>query len=353
MNLEDVRKQIDRIDFEVLSLLNRRMELALTSRKFKNEVLDEDREKAVLEAAAAYAHGQVTSDFSRSLLSIVMTESRRLQEAARPLLGFQGEHGANSEAAALQFQSEMASIPMESFTEVFNGVEEGVLDYGIVPVENSLGGMVSRVNELMATRNIHVVGEVLFPVHHFLLALPETDYRDIRVVISHPQALAQCRDFLSRHKLEGRPFYDTAGAAEMLFRERPGGTAVIAGESCARLYHLEVIKEYVEDHSDNITRFLVISGNPGTNPGDKCSIVFSTAHKSGALFEILEAFAGGGLNLTRIESVPMGGRPGNYVFFLDFLGNDRDEEVQHVLGTARKKTSEFRFLGCYKRAAVI
>ncbi|NOY22858.1 MAG: prephenate dehydratase [Acidobacteria bacterium] len=353
MNLEGVRKQIDRIDLEVLALLNRRMELALTSRKFKNEVLDEEREKAVLQAAAAYANGQITPEFSRSLLSIVMAESRKLQEAGRPLLGFQGEHGANSEAAALRFQSGMASIPMESFAEVFDGVEAGVLDYGIVPVENSLGGMVSQVNKLMATRNVHVVGEVLLPVHHFLLALPETDYRDIRVVVSHPQALAQCRGFLTRHKLEGRPFYDTAGAAEMLFRERPGGTAVIAGESCAKLYHLEVIKEKVEDHPDNVTRFLVLSGNAAAKPGDKCSIVFSTAHKAGALFGILEAFAKEGINLTRIESVPMGSRPGNYVFFLDFLGNDRDNAVQKVLKDVREKTSRFRFLGCYKRGAVL
>ncbi len=353
MDLEGVRKQIDRIDFEVLALLNRRMELALTSRKFKNEVLDEEREKVVLQTAATYAHGQVTVEFSQLLLSIVMTESRKLQEADRPLLGFQGEHGANSETAAREFRSEMASIPMESFAEVFDGVEAGVLDYGIVPVENSLGGMVSQVNELMATRSVHVVGEVLLPIHHFLLALPETDYRDIRVVVSHPQALAQCREFLTRHKLEGRPFYDTAGAAEMLFRERPGGTAVIAGESCAKLYHLSVIKEKVEDHSDNVTRFLVLSGKPAVEPGDKCSIVFSTSHKAGALFGIMEAFASGGLNLTRIESVPMGARPGNYVFFLDFLGNDRDEQVQQVLAKAREKTSRFRFLGCYKRGSLL
>ncbi len=350
MDLEGVRKQIDRIDFEVLALLNRRMELALTSRKFKNEVLDEERERVVLQAAAAYAHGQVTPEFSQSLLSMVMTESRKLQEADLPLLGFQGEHGANSEVAATEFRPGMAPIPMESFADVFDGVEAGYLDFGIVPVENSLGGMVSQVNELMATRSVHVVGEVLLPVHHFLLALPETDYRDIRVVVSHPQALAQCREFLTRHKLEGRPFYDTAGAAKMLFRERPGGTAVIAGESCAKLYHLEVIKEKVEDHLDNVTRFLVLSGKPLAEAGNKCSIVFSTAHKAGALFGILEAFAGGALNLTRIESVPMGGRPGNYVFFLDFLGSDQDVQVQQVLAEVRGKASKFRFLGCYKRS---
>ncbi len=349
MDLESVRKEIDRIDFGILALLNRRMELALTSRKFKNEILDREREKAVLDAVETYAHGQITSEFSRELLSFIMKESRRLQEADRPLLGFQGEHGANSETAALGFRPDVAAIPMESFADVFDGVEAGYLDFGIVPVENSLGGMVSRVNELMATRNVHIVGEVLFPVHHFLLSLPETDYRDIRIVVSHPQALAQCRNFLARHQFIGRPFYDTAGAAKMLFRERPGGTAVLADASCAKLYHLMVVKENVEDDSHNVTRFLVISGEPAGEPGDKCSIVFSTPHKAGALFEILENFADGGLNLTRIESVPMGGHPGNYVFFLDFLGNERDETVRRVLARVRERTSRFRFLGCYRR----
>ncbi|NOZ12600.1 MAG: bifunctional chorismate mutase/prephenate dehydratase [Acidobacteria bacterium] len=349
MDLEEVRRQIDRIDFEVLSQLNRRMELALTSRKFKNKVLDKEREHDVLQKATAYAHGQVSPEFSRKLLSLIMEESRRLQETNRPLLGFQGEHGANSETAALRFTENAAIIPMESFADIFDGVEAGYLDFGIVPVENSLGGMVSRVNELMATRNVYVVGEELLPVHHFLLALPETDYRDIRVVVSHPQALAQCREFLTRHKLEGRPYYDTAGAAEMLFRDRPGGTAVIAGESCAKLYHLSVIKEHIEDHSDNITRFLVISGKASKAAGNKCSVVFSTPHKAGALFEILETFAREGLNLTRIESVHMGGHPGNYVFFLDFLGSDRDESVRQVLEKVKAKTGNFRFLGCYKR----
>ncbi len=349
MDLEEVRRKIDRIDFEVLSLLNRRMELALTSRKFKNEILDKERENTVLQAVADYAHRQIAPDFSRRLFSLIMSESRKLQEAKLPLMGFQGEHGANSETAALAFASDTAVIPEASFTDIFDGVEAGYLDFGIVPVENSLGGMISRVNELMASRKIYVVGEKLLPVHHFLLALPETDYRDIRVVISHPQALAQCKEFLTRHKLEGRPYYDTAGAAEMLFRDRPGGTAVIAGESCAKLYHLSVIKEHIEDHSDNVTRFLVISRKASKTPGDKCSIVFSTPHKAGALFNVLETFAENGLNLTRIESVPLGGRPGNYVFFLDFLGNDRDEAVQWVLEKVKAKTGNFRFLGCYKR----
>lgn len=348
MDLKKVRKEIDQIDFEILKLLNRRMEMALTSRKFKQEVADLEREKEVLSSVEQFAHGLIRPLFGRELFQRVVKESRQLQVDSPPLMGFQGEHGANGEVAAMEFLPKGAYIPFTEFSEVFDGVSRGYLDYGMVPVENSLGGVVPQVNELMVKSRFHVVGEVLLPVHHCLLALSEADYRDIKVVLSHPQALAQCRDFLKRHKLEARPFYDTAGAARMLFQERPEGTAVIAGGLCQRLYHLEIIKENIEDHPDNVTRFLVIAKDPAAEAGDKCSIAFSTEHRAGALFDVLRAFADHDLNLTRVESVPMGSVPGNYVFFLDFEGSDRDEAVQHALDEVRPNTTMFRLLGCYR-----
>ncbi|NOZ01839.1 MAG: bifunctional chorismate mutase/prephenate dehydratase [Deltaproteobacteria bacterium] len=351
MDLKKVRKQIDQIDFEILKLLNRRMEMALTSSKFKDEVADPAREKEVLASVEGFAHGLVRPEFGRELFQRVIGESRRLQKEGLALVGFQGEHGANGEMAAMMFLPNGAYIPCPEFSDVFDGVAAGYLDYGLVPVENSLGGVVSRVNELMVDSPFHVVGEVMLPVHHCLLALKDTDYRDIKVVRSHPQALAQCRGFLKRHKLEARPFYDTAGAARMLFQNRPEGNAVIAGELCARLYHLEIIKENIEDHTDNVTRFQVIAREPCREAGDKCSIVFSTEHRAGALFDVMKAFADHELNLTRVESVPLGGTPGNYVFFLDFEGSDQDEVVQQALDEVRPNTTMFRFLGCYNSVA--
>ena len=345
-NLDDVRRQIDRLDFDLLRILNERMELALTSRKFKTATTDPKREEDVLKRAAELAPRLVSGPFIDNLFHAIMNESKRLQETEIPLVGFQGEHGANGEMAVALVKPDSAPIPCDGFVDVFDGVEGGYLDYGVVPVENSLGGMVAQVNELMARRDFFVVGEVLLPIRHSLLVLPGTHHRDVRVVLSHPQALAQCREFLERHGMEGRPVYDTAGAARILSTQHPEGTGVIANELCARLYHLDIMKAGIEDHADNVTRFLVIAREP-VDSGNKCSIVFSTAHKSGALYDILQLFADKNINLTRIESVPLGGRPGNYVFFLDLMGSITDPSVSDVLKTVERQVSRYRFLGCY------
>ncbi len=347
MDLNDVRKYIDRLDFEIVKLLNRRMELAVTSRKFKKVIDDPAREGHVLKSVESFSGGLIRPEFSRKLFESVIGESRQLQRESFILTGFQGEHGANSESAALSYLPKCATIPCASFSDIFEGVEKGYLDFGVVPVENSLGGMVSSVNELMAGRKFYIHGEILLPVHHALLSLPETHYRDIRVVYSHPQALAQCAGFLKKHKMEGKPFYDTAGAAKMLFAERPEASAVIAGKLCSDLYHLEILKEHIEDHPDNVTRFLIISREESRKEGDKCSIVFSTKHTAGSLFRVLELFADNEVNLTRIESVPMGGRPGNYVFFLDFLGSVKEKKIGKLLINVKSRSSMYRFLGCY------
>ena len=202
--------------------------------------------------------------------------------------------------------------------------------------------------DLLSASSLTVSAEIFEKINHFLLSKSDK-LSGVKVVASHPQALAQCRDFLKQHQLEAKPYYDTAGAARMLFQDRPEATAVIAGELCRRLYHLEAIKECIEDHPDNVTRFLLIAREPTKMTGNKCSIAFSTVHRAGALFGILKAFAKKGLNLTRIESVPMGSRPGNYVFFLDFLGNEADEDVKAVLEQIESDTTMFHFLGCYKQ----
>jgi prephenate dehydratase/chorismate mutase/prephenate dehydratase len=227
-------------------------------------------------------------------------------------------------------------------------VATGQLDFGIVPVENSLEGAVTQVNDLLTETGLHIVGEISISIHHCLLALPETEYRDLKVVYSHPQALAQCREFISRHRLEPRPFYDTAGAAKMLSDDRPEAAAVIANRLCAELYGLEIIKENIEDHPSNSTRFIVLSQNRSDQAGDKCSIIFSVKHEAGALYAILKQFSDAGINLTRIESRPARNIPGNYVFFSDFEGSDQDERVVQALDAVREKSMSFKFLGCYK-----
>ncbi|HSB46757.1 MAG TPA: prephenate dehydratase [Candidatus Bilamarchaeum sp.] len=350
MELEELRRKIDGIDSDILKLLNKRMEFALRTRKMKSGVEDPAREKLVLDSARKHSRGLVRPEFSERIFSDIIAESRALQEKGPRLIGFQGEHGAYSEVAVRSYDKSAVPIPCPEFIDVFEGVGKGQLDCGIVPVENSLEGAVTQVNDLLVDTDLRIAGEVRVPVHHCLLALPETDYRDIKVVYSHPQALAQCRGFVSRNKLEPRPYYDTAGAAMMLSAERPKAAAAIASRLCADIYDLEVLKENIEDHESNTTRFVVLTREKAAGNGNKCSIIFSTAHRAGALYNALKVFSDAGINLTRIESRPIRKDPGKFAFLLDFQGSDTDPKVKAALEEMKKETAMFKFLGCYMEA---
>ena len=347
MKLEDIRKKIDKIDRELLVLLQERMGMALRSKKFKTVVADPHREEAVLTRAERLNLDLVERSFTRQLLKTIIEESKRLQEEDRKLVAFQGEHGAYGEVASRLLVPGGAFIPCLEFADVFRGVEEGYLDLGVVPVENSLEGAVTQVNDLLTTTNLKVVGEARIPVRHCLLATEATDYREIRLVYSHPQALAQCRNFLIRNKLEARPYYDTAGAAKMLARENPRAAAAIASTLCAELYDLEIIKEGIEDGPANTTRFLLLAREPFEGQGEKTSIIFATPHEAGRLYAVLRLFAENEINLTRIASMPLRSDPSNYCFFLDFEGSGKDEKIADVLGKMEKLTISLKVLGSY------
>jgi prephenate dehydratase/chorismate mutase len=345
MKLEQIRRQIDKIDRELLVLLQERMGLALRTTKFTNT--DEDVEEGLFGNVGQMNLNLVQRSFTKRLLNTIIEESKRLQQENRRLVAFQGEHGAYSEVAARRLVPGGAYIPCLEFPDVFRGVEEGQFDLGVVPVENSLEGAVTQVNDLLTTTSLKVTGEAKVQISHCLLATHETDYREIRLVYSHPQALAQCRGFLMRNKLEARPFYDTAGAAKMLARENPKAAAAIASELSAELYNLEIIKEKIEDSPSNSTRFLLLSREPYTNGGDKTSIIFATAHEAGRLYAVLRLFAEANINLTRISSMPLRSDPRNYCFFLDFEGSQKEEKAAAVLKKMESLTISMKNLGSY------
>ncbi len=350
MELHELRAEIDRLDFELLKLLKTRMEHALKLKKLKTDITDSSREEVVITRVKNHVNalGLLSPEFTETIFRQIIEESKTLQTQGGLLIGFQGEHGAYSEVAARSYNPHLIYIPCLEFADVFDSVSADNVDLGIVPVENSLGGAITQVNELLLETDLTISAEIKIPVNHCLLALPETDYREIRMVYSHTQALTQCRNFLHRNNLEPWPYYDTAGAAKMLNAKRPKATAAIASKLCAELYNLEIIKEGIEDHPENKTRFLILSKNCPEEPGTKCSILFSTAHRAGALFEILQLFAEAGINLTRIESMPNREDPGNYCFFLDFEGNEQDDNVQEVLEHVVKNSMIYKFLGCYR-----
>ncbi len=347
MTLEELRGNIDRIDSSILKLLAERMEKAVLLRRLKTGILDDKRETEVLSRVTKHSLGLLKPEFSTELYADIMKEARRLQALDLKTVGFQGVHGANSEMAALEWNPEWVTIPCTDFAEVFDLVSLGLLDYGVLPVENTSGGYIGPVNTLLIHTDLHVVGAIDMPISHCLMAVPGTDHRDIRAAYSHPQALMQCRDFLVRNHLEARVHEDTAGAARMIAEERPAAAAAIASRLAAELYGLEIIKEDIQDVDDNRTRFLVLSKQaPETGAsGTKCSVVFTPEHKAGSLFKVLETFAGEGINLTRIESIPA--KPGEFSVFIDFAGSDREERVSRAMDTIRSFNSSIRMLGCY------
>jgi prephenate dehydratase/chorismate mutase len=347
MKLNEISKKIDKIDRELLVLLQERMGLSLRSTKFQEATGDSAREADMLERMERMNLDLVKRSFSRQLLKTIVEESKRLQDEDRQLVAFQGEHGAYGDVASRLLVPAGAYIPCLEFIDVFRGVEDGYLDLGVVPVENSLEGAVTQVNDLLTTTDLHVVGEVKVDVNHCLLATEATDYREIRVVYSHPQALAQCRDFLMRNNLEPRPYYDTAGAAKMLARENPKAAAAIASSLCAELYNLDIIKEGIEDGPSNSTRFLLLARDPYAGQGSKTSIIFAVAHEAGQLYEVLKLFADAEINLTRISSMPLRSDPSNYSFFLDFEGSEKDAKVMQVMATVEKMSIALKKLGSY------
>lgn len=352
MKLTELREKIDVLDGKILRLLRERMELGLMTKRLKPGVEDRKREDAVLARIAKMSTGVIRAAFIEGIYREILGESKTLQRKGYELIAFQGEHGAYSEVASGEWNPELVPVPCAKFADVFEGVESGLYDYGIVPVENTLGGVVGQVNELLIGTPLHVVGAVELPIHHCLLALPDMEYREIRTAFSHPQALAQCRRFLMRNGIKPVTHFDTAGAARMVSEKSIQGAAAIASRLSGTLYNLEIIKEGIEDLDRNLTRFLVLSREENRGHGDKCSIVFFTEHKAGSLFRVLDVFAGLGINLTRIESIPAV-EPGTYAFFLDFMGSQEEKRVRDAMEKMKRITRSFRLLGCFRERKIL
>lgn len=350
MDLKKIREEIDLLDSKILNLLNGRMELALMAKKLKHQIEDVQREREVLERIRSNSRGLINAEFIERVYLEIIKESKALQHKDYPLIAFQGEHGAYGELAAMAWNKAFVPVPCPEFPDVFDGVKAGLYDCGIVPVENTLGAWVAQANRLLINTDLYVVGAVELAVHHCLLALPEMDHREIRSVYSHSQTLSQCRQFLARNKLEPVPFYDSAGAAKMLSETKPKSGAAIASVLAAEVYGLEIMKENMEDMDRIFTRYLILSNRENKTPGNKCSLVFSTEHKAGTLFRVLNVFAREGINLTRIESIPA--KPGDYVFILDFLGSIEEDHVIQALEEVKRITRTFRILGCYTEKRV-
>lgn len=276
------------------------------------------------------------------------------QKGAR--VAFQGERGAFSETAALELLGdEITLIPRPTFESLFAAIREGAADYALAPVENSLAGSVHQSYDLLLESGLKIVGEVIIPISHCLIACPGASLDSIRTVASHPVALAQCMNFFATH-MQIRPVVaeDTAGSVAQVVSSNDRTCAAIAGRRAAEAYGGLILLEQLEDHSENYTRFVLLaSSEEQSSDGDKLSLVIKLPHKPAALYYALSSFARRSIDLVKIESRPVKGRPWEYRFYLDLHASTKDAKVTEAIAELKEYATEVRFLGCYPSALVV
>lgn len=349
--LETLRGQIDQLDAEVLELLNRRMALSEEIGRLKttqgHEVVDSDREEAVLRHLISLNTGPLSERTLRAVYREIFSGSRALQ---MPLtVAFLGPVGTYChEAAAEKFGHSASFIPCSSVGEVFDEVNRGGVTFGVVPGENSIEGSVRETLDLLMTSPTGICGEISLRISHALMNRSGRT-EDIRTVISHPQALAQCRQWL-KGRFPGVSLQEsssTALGAEKAAEDE--GVAAIGNESLAKRLGLEVIRRGIQDKVENITRFLILGDFKPTRTGnDKTAIVFWTEDRPGSLYRLLEKFAIYDINLTRIESRPdKGAMPWKYAFLVDLEGHRDDPKIAECLKELSNRSAMVRVLGSF------
>ena len=266
-------------------------------------------------------------------------------------IAYQGEPGAFSEAAARRVDANADLVPCHSFEEVFDGVQAGTSAYGVLPIENSIGGSIHRNYDLLLEHDLPIVAEVELPVVHHLLALPGTTLAGLKRVYSHPQGLAQCERFLrTLAGVEIIATYDTAGSAKMIADGQLMDAAAIASARAGEVFGLASLAASVQDFDDNITRFLVVGQQPIRNAvPDKTSIVFALPNEPGSLFKALSVFALRGIDLTKLESRPIPGRPWEYLFYVDLAAARDEVACTRALAHLGEFAPMLRTLGSYAR----
>ncbi|MBI4321576.1 MAG: prephenate dehydratase [Chloroflexi bacterium] len=264
------------------------------------------------------------------------------------VVAFQGERGAFSEDAVARLFGDAPVLPRRTLADVFEATWRGEAAFAVVPVENSQAGSINDTYDLLRKYELNICGEVYLRVSHCLMALAGETIECIAKVYSHPQALAQCEDYLARLKVEIVPTYDTAGSAKMIREQGLRGCAAVASRRAAQFYGLEILAANIETNPQNYTRFLAISREKAERaPQSKTSIIFAVPNVPGALYACMGAFAKRQINLTKLESRPSRDRPWEYIFYADFEGHEDDQACVEALAELRAARSLIRVLGSY------
>ena len=383
-DLQQCRAEIDRLDRQIVALFEERMAVCREVGAYKVAhhlpVLDEERERQVLQAKAELLQDADLRPQVIALFETIMAGSRSLQRrmvtetdpakagdlaayqamrhwSGQPLTEqrvlYQGQPGAYCEEAAMGFfGDDCQRMNLKTWDGVFRGVKEGFGDFGVVPIENSSTGSINDVFDLLGQFGCYIVGEQIVPVRHCLVALPDASMDTITDVYSHAQGFAQCRPFLGEHpKWEHHEMVNTAVAAKFVAESGDSTKAAIASRRAAELYGLQILQSAINENVRNYTRFLIVAAEPRfPEDANKISVRFTIPHREGSLCRILQIFAQAGLNLEKLESRPVPESRWEYSFYADFTGNIRREEMDRGIRELIDAASSFRILGNYKAA---
>jgi len=354
MSMDDLRGKIDDIDARIVELIGERIKTAEEIGRGKKEqnklVEDQERELRVLKNVRGIARDKnIIQGDIENIYRHIMDACKKIQGAS---VAFQGKIGAYSEEAAIRFfGASTQSQPYESLEEVFKVVEGGEMQFGVVPIENSLEGSITQVYDLLLESPLMVCGEIDLRISHCLIARAGVGLDTIRKVYSHPQALGQCRSFLKHLDCELIPASDTAGSARMIKDLGFSDSAAVASARTAEIYGMKIIAREIEDTPNNFTRFFILGREDSPPSGnDKTSIVFSVKHRPGALYESLKEFASRNINLTKLESRPTRQKPWEYNFYMDFAGHHQEKEVGDALEKLEDSSIFVKILGSYPKA---
>jgi chorismate mutase/prephenate dehydratase len=354
-SLDVLRGQIDKLDQELVALMNRRAEVALAIGKLKAQsgmvVYAPAREEEVYQRVLRNNKGPLSERCLRAVFRELISGSRSLEKGLK--IAYLGPAHSFSHLAAIhRFGQSSELVPVASIAAVFEEVHGGQADYGVVPVENSTDGRIADTLEMFARIPARICGEVQLRIHHNLLGRCKRE--EIEEVYSKPQALSQCRNWLARHLSKARTIEVTSTAtAAQLAQEKPGAAA-IASLQAGVFYGLDILAADIEDNPGNMTRFAVIGeASSGRTGMDKCSLMFEVSHRPGALADAMQIFKRNKLNLTWIESFPIARPEGGYLFFVEFEGHEEDAKSKKAIGSLRRKAIRLEILGSYAKLAPV
>ena len=351
-DINELRARINDIDRRLVVLLNERAATALEIAKVKDDqglpVYAPDREARVLRGVAQLSQGPLTPSAVTSIYREIISSSRALQKVI--VVTYLGPAGTFTHQAAREhFGTGVEYNPAETIEDVFNDVSKSKADVGVVPIENSTGGVVNETLDMFMTCGLKICDEIVLEIHHYLLGRGKLS--DVKRVCSKPEAFAQCRIWLSEHlpHVELVPVASTTAAAKLAATET--GTAAIASREAAELYAIETLAENIEDRHENVTRFVVLANHCGTRTGrDRTSVMLAIKNEVGALYDMLLPFKKHSVNLTKIESRPSKTKVWDYMFFVDMEGHVEDAEIAAALKEVEGTCRFVQVLGSYPRA---